>query len=279
MMKINKTIFILLFTFFISLTVSVCVCATLDIEKEDSNIQNNIPGTTNNNDISKISTDKTKEIFISSEEKKLTFLRKETMSLNDYVDIYVDDKENEYSFDKSGDIISFSLGDSEFMKVTGDLKGKEIVVDTSEKAAEFAKKYALTLFGDEVKSYSLKDARFISGLNSYQVVFAEYFGEENFIEGKSYFITVFTDGTIANCVLSGKLYADFDKSIVEDITKNKIDLYVNNQLRSVYGDSMDSYEISTVSIENNGEDYHLKLLINVKLENRDLAEAIYYAID
>ena len=106
--------------------------------------------------------------------------------------------------------------------------------------------------------------RFDEMNKEYFFTFAPTYGEDGFIIGNECHVSILADGTLVSCSLTAKDdFADFDASTLEGVKKDRLYANCDSLIKTLYGEKMESYEISKVRVVKVGEIFKLLVLADV----------------
>ncbi len=201
-------------------------------------------------------------------------------SLDTYTDIYTDGDGYEYRFNEKNALTMANISSAVYVDAVRALKNKDAEVDTAEKAEEAARKHVKAVFGDEIDGYSTVYTRFDDMSKEYFFTFAPTYGEGGFIVGNECHVSVFADGTLVSCSMANKKdFEDFDASVLDGVDKSALFANCDRLIKTLYGDKMESYEISKVRLVMTDGVYRLLVTADISIEDYIIAEAFYCEID
>ena len=229
--------------------------------------------------IEKTDISKEKNITLTDgSEKELTYV-KTSEANNSQFHYYKDADGIEYSFNQDG-------------KKTGVFNQNVTEGSTKEQLTlQVLKKmtvdYMLNYFGDEFNGYKLIEFKEGSIANNavetYLATFAKTYGENGFIRGEGWSVTVLPDGTILSCTMVGDGVDDgFKPESLNGISQQEVEVFVDAKLRAAYGEKLDNYKIKYFEITEKDGDFALKIPVSVEYNANDtvmaMSEVFYYEI-
>lgn len=260
-MKKNKLLISLLVVLILSTIVCVTAVATLDtpdtvktLYKVDKNISDTkefeLPGSSlmEQTEISKYEND------------KLKYKESVAYTKNKVHDIYIDEKNNEFTYDESGKLIGYKLSneDSDALKATSQEKL------TDKEITDIAYNAACTMYGDimdefEFENITHSDYHYVTFVKKYDFVIAAFC-----------FVKVIEDGTIDSCnIVNYNEYSDFDVKLLNGVTKEILGDYVQKQVESDYPEYK-LFDIESYSLYKVNEEYYVNMLTNVTIEENNI---------
>lgn len=209
--------------------------------------------------------EKTRIVSISDDKKiPVSYDRTMNISMNEQVDIYVDADRNEFMFNKDGSIRSFiknsnaDLNKDESFIFNNTLGAKKDI------AADFARK----LYGEKIfDRFNYKSTRTMSG-NMTVIEFGIVYDGFEYIAGPTCYVTFEADDTVTACQMPNyEKLADFDRSLLEGISKDKLDEFAKEQIYAAYSTvknhTVKNYELCAVS-----DGYAIKITANISYDIR-----------
>lgn len=195
-------------------------------------------------------------------------------------DVYIDSNGNEYSYDMQGNFDGFCADISVASFIADSIKQ---VTLTDEQASQIAKKYAVSLLGDELNDFETKNVSYDQYGNIYKVTLVKKFGEGNFIIGPWCFVDILPDGSLLSCTSSRlHLFDDFDFTKLDGITASSIEEFINKQVYSKYSQNV-TYETDNISLIKKGEKFYIYVIVNFnpssELPPEKTGEEYYYELD
>ena len=190
--------------------------------------------------------------FADRSVKKLTFHESEQVENHSRVDIYLDEDQNKLRFNESGKLTGFTAA-----KNSSVLESKTRI--TQEQANKIALQHISNTYGNILEGYVLDYCN--DDDPDYDFMYVKKYGTDGFVKGESCLISVYHNGTIrhSSIVHVGK-YADFDVSLLNDLSAETIQDYVDQK--------------NDVSVQATIDDIRLKkqddkyvLLIQTTIEN------------
>ncbi|MBQ7035415.1 MAG: hypothetical protein IJN34_06730 [Clostridia bacterium] len=192
-----------------------------------------------------------------TKEKILTY-KKTTKSTKDNVlDIYVDEEQVEYTYNKNGKLVG--MIDRKAMDSETETKGKTI---TEEQAKTIAYQKGIELYGAEFKAFSLEIFRKQQDTRNYYITYAIRYGENGYVLGPDITFTVTETGAFYGSS-NGNTdeYAAFDEQLLKSFTKADVDAEVDRLIKKHNGDSMESYEIDGYRLKYESGKYYLDVSV------------------
>ena len=191
------------------------------------------------------------------------------------LDVYIDEKGNEYRFSQSGDKIGY------FNLHTA---ASENVLESENELSKIAVEYAENYFGDQLYGFELIE--FVAGsyngdlAETYIATLAKKYGENGFIRGEVCYVTIASDGVVINCLMPNwERLSSFDPDTVKDITYNDISEYVDEIIKNTYDTELNSYQIDLISVTKANDKFVLVIYVNAENKNNiSMIEEYYYEI-
>ncbi len=201
-------------------------------------------------------------------------------SLGTYTDIYTDSDKHEYRFSEKNTLLMKNISSAKYVDAVYEIKNKDVEIDTTEKAENAARTYAKEIFGGEIDGYSTVYTRFDERNKEYFFTFAPTYGEDGFIIGNKCHVSILADGTLVSCSMTDKDdFTDLDASTLEGVKKDWVYANCDSLIKTLYGEEMESYEISKVRVVKVGEIYKLLVLADITVDDITVAEAFYCEIN
>ncbi len=177
---------------------------------------------------------------------------------DDYTfDIYTDENGNEYSYDLSGNLVSFKL--DSLTKDINTINASDLL--SEEQAIEKAEEYAYALYGSEFNSYEHEWTVMNSDIHTYTFSFAKKYG---YAVGERCFIDICTNGLLFGCdLVDYQKFDDFDIGIIEDIPEQQLLDDIDEYVKCLYPDNLVDYDVDSVNLKKLGDKYYLKAAIDI----------------
>lgn len=186
-------------------------------------------------------------------------------------DVYLDKNENEYRYNKSGKLTEFKLNAE-----TSDVnKANASDLLTEQEAVERAREYAYLLYGDIFDEHELEWSHFSKEQHEYSFGFIK---KLKFVNVSYCFVDICTNGLLFSSDFSSyNKYDDFDESLLDDITEQDIENFVQEQIEHQYSSKCKGYEIKSMGLQKVNNKYYIDIITNVDIDygNDVLGEDIY----
>ncbi len=195
------------------------------------------------------------------ENHTLYYIRSREILEGKHLHYYVDQNEREYTFSDDGMLISAggSNKGQETIRLDEPLRPKKRLDD--ETAISIASAYVIAAYGEEqFDRYTAKSVVYEKESNCYNVQFTEMYAE--FVEGPSCRAIIWMeDSTITLMREMGEEFTNFDWSLLEKISKEDIESYVQKRMIRSFGEGrVPEYEITHCSLMlNTNERYYLSI--------------------
>lgn len=261
----NKIIVILMLLLAVSLIASVSIFAYVDTNFKT--IPEDKSGEVSKVDIFiKREVDEENKIVSSSDGKKtpVSYDRTMNISMNEQVDIYVDDNRNEFMFNKDGTIRSFIKSSSN--DPASDKNDTFATDKASGSKKDIAADFARKMYGEDLFSKFKYKSTYTMGGNMPVVEFSIVYDGFEYITGPTCSVTFNPDGTVAACQMPNyEKLADFDPSLLKGISKEKLNEFVKEQIYAsrpgINDYTVKSYELCATS-----DGYAVKILAILKFD-------------
>lgn len=186
-------------------------------------------------------------------------------------DVYLDKNENEYRYNKLGKLTEFKLNAE-----TSDVnKTNASDLLTEQEAVERAREYAYLLYGDIFDGHELEWSHFSKEQHEYSFGFIK---KHKFVNVSYCFVDICTNGLLFSSDFSSyNKYDDFDESLLDDITEQDIENFVQEQIEHQYSSKCKGYEIKSMGLQKVNNKYYIDIITNVDIDygNDVLGEDIY----
>lgn len=241
------------------------------VERED--VPKNITFTPNSkNEKASDNTEDKKE----KEEKSLNYEISRNMNQEETIDVYKDDAQAEYRY--SEDTLT-----GYFDPEVGWQSTKNVESISEDEAIKIAQKHAEELYGADINRYILDKVFFQN--DKYTVQWYIKYGKENFIRGPHIAVVVSVTGEVYSSADTSRLHKGFNTSVLENITKEEIENYVEKHLKATRGDRYASFELDTVKVTKQNDRFVLEIFIGAKHYEEDIQEymteglVLYYELE
>lgn len=155
---------------------------------------------------------------------------------------------------------------------------------TQQQALEIAQEYAKKLFPNDFDKYVLIDEEIHNSQNpTYSFMFSKKYGKNNCLNGEICSVDVYKTGEIKECKIQ-QLYVfkSFDKSLVENITKDDIDKLALQLISKKYTDTADwTVTESSASLQYRDGNWVISLTVEAKNSKteQEISEFGYFEIN
>ena len=204
----------------------------------------------------------TRRTFIDSNGKNISLSFSESKIIIDgtTVDIYVDSDGNQYTYNKSGKLISKNIvqGSDTLTKeeamdklLSNKTDKKKKLQAEDDKIIKVAYEYAHNIFGDSINKMTDHSVSKSASGNQYYVKFEKKYGSGGFISGPFCAVVLTLDGEVTNCSMpQGEVPDDFDESLVkelklEDVTKFTSEK-LSNEFKTAFSVEYGSFNLTKV---------------------------------
>ena len=177
---------------------------------------------------------KNRTLKLAGEEKKLTYENSRKLSQDQIIDVYRDEKDMEYRFE--GERLVAVVDHSVFSQ--GNKSWGQIARDES---IEIAKNHLYETYGEKLDGYLLDEVR--RDGNTIHIIFTKDWEKTEFAGGASIKVSMTSDGTVYQSMLSYEKPLNFNESLLDGVTKKDIEKFVEEQVKERYGDRVRTWEI------------------------------------
>ena len=197
-------------------------------------------------------------------ETPVSYDRTMNISMDEQVDIYVDDERNEFLFNKDGTIRSFIKSNS---NATGSDKNEAFATDkTSGSKKDIAADFARKMYGEDLFGKFKYKSTYTMGGNMPVVEFSIVYDGFEYITGPICSVTFNPDGTVAACQMPGyEKLADFNESLLKGISKEKLNEFTKEQIYAAYS-TVTSYTVNSYELCMTPDGYAIKIVTNISYD-------------
>ena len=261
----NKIIVILVLLLAVSLLVSVTIFAYVDTNFKAIPEDKPVEASKVDIFIQREVEEKNKVVSNSDgKETPVSYDRTMNISMDEQVDIYVDDERNEFLFNKDGTIRSFIKSSS---NATGSDKTEALTADkTSGSKKDIAADFARKMYGEDLFGKFKYKSTYTMGGDMPVVEFSIVYDGFEYITGPICSVTFNPDGTVAACQMPGyEKLADFDESLLKGISKEKLNEFVKEQIY-VSHPGINDYTVKSYELCATSDGYAVKILAILKFD-------------
>lgn len=154
-------------------------------------------------------------------------------------EVYKDENESEFRYDEYGNFISVTFSPWNFEDgYPIDENGYSGPEFTDEEAIAAAEEVGREQFGEQFDKVTFYDIQ-RDGMGVINVSYLQLLGEDGFVTGIHYHASFFEDGSFFGCGMTnyGELEG-FDESLLQGVTKDKIQSYLETQTKALHGDRL-----------------------------------------
>lgn len=206
---------------------------------------------------------------------------------------YIDAKNNEYTFDKDGDLVGVSLDDTwldemdrngELYKLAVESPLKDSDWVSEDKASNIAKIHTRTMYGKAFDNFELVSITKKYGY-MYDLTFKLFGGKDDCITTAYAYVRMFYDGTmLGSSIHQHKVAASVDERKLAEIDMYLINAVAEANAMAIYTDNFRGLEVREVLLVQDGDNYALRISTHVDYYDDDLKmiggsiESFYYNI-
>ncbi len=261
----NKIIVILVLLLAISLLASVTIFAYVDTNFKAIPEDKPVEASKVDIFIQREAEEKNKVVSNSDgKETPVSYDRTMNISMDEQVDIYVDDERNEFLFNKDGTIRSFIKSNS---NATGSDKTEALTTDkASGSKKDIAADFARKMYGEDLFSKFKYKSTYTMGGNMPVVEFSIVYDGFEYITGPTCAVTFNPDGTVAACQMPNyEKLAGFDPSLLKGVSKEKLDEFVKEQIYASRP-GINDYTVKNYELCATSDGYAIKILATLKFD-------------
>ena len=201
---------------------------------------------------------------------------------------FIDNNNNNFSFDSEGDLVSFHADDSWMFEidlydyVINPLDESEWI--SEENAERIARMHGETFYGDVFDDYKLSQIEKEDGYK-YTLSFVKKMGKDDCITASYAYVCVKHDGVIQlSAIHQHKVAASVDERKLAEIDMYLINAVAEANAMAIYTDNFRGLEVREVLLVQDGDNYALRISTHVDYYDDDLKmiggsiESFYYNI-
>lgn len=179
---------------------------------------------------------------------------------------YLDESKNRFKFTESGALIAYyQNGNVEPTMATASF--------TAESADVIARKHIEDTYGDLLNGFHLKQT-WDNG-SYYAITYVKGYGAEQLVNGELCFVDVNYDGTIRSSnVMHFEKFAEFDTSLLNGISKEALQSYVEQKAKSEKPEYYTECIIKDIYLERNDSSFYLSIHTEVLCSESQGADVV-----